>query len=128
MKIIEPPVLIHSAPVLLYAETGGTDAFTGTMTLIVDSKILGSVPRLAICEELLTGESLLMHCDENWNSLGVSVGPTCEYVKASADRAYSGLAQKWQKFRQLSKAELLNIEEVTTYLRKLGNEYPIENS
>ena len=125
MSFDEPPSVIHSAPVRLYAMSGGSDAWTGTLTVFVDGKLLGPLPRLAICEDLLSSDFLLMYCDENWTPVGVTAGPSLNHVKGVAERAYLRLVDKWQEFRTRSDKELQEIKELRLCLRRLDAEYPI---
>jgi hypothetical protein len=66
-NIAEPPFLLDSARVVLYAETGGSASYTGRITVHADGRWLEPVPRLAICEDLVDGDIFIFHCDDSWN-------------------------------------------------------------
>jgi hypothetical protein len=90
-----PPPLIGTARLLEYAIVDRSIMFTGSQRLYVDGELLGRVPRLAICQEMSSGDTLLFRCDRNWNVLAVSGSGTAAQVKATAERAYEGLSKKW---------------------------------
>jgi hypothetical protein len=120
----EPPFLLDSARVLMYAETGGRDTYTGKITLHVDGCWLDPVPRLAICEDLVDGDILLFHCDDSWNVLAAGGGKTLEDVKHTAERAYVGISGKWVSYRPLTAAELAELEAGRQELRDLSARFP----
>lgn len=121
----EPPFLLDSARVLMYAETGGRDTYTGKITVHADGGWLDPVPRLAICEDLVDGDILLFHCDDSWNVLAAGGGKTLEDVKHTAERAYAGVSAKWMNYRSLTAAELAELEAEREELRVLSAQFPI---
>jgi len=91
-----PPPVLDSARVIAYAILGDDIPFTGETSIFVDGKLLGRVPRLAICENL--GEDmgpLLFHCHDDWTVLGISGGPTVEETKQRAEINYPGVSKLW---------------------------------
>lgn len=75
MSLVAPPPVINSARVVEYAIIEDADPFTGFGTIYVNDKLLGRVPRLALCENLGTDLGpLLFHCDEAWSVLGCRAG------------------------------------------------------
>jgi hypothetical protein len=96
-----PPPAIDSAHVLYFASAERDVQWTGKQVLYVDDKLLGPVPRLAICRNLygqLT-DHLLFHCDRRWTVLGVGGAKTLAECREQAERAYSGISNYWQKPR-----------------------------
>jgi hypothetical protein len=104
MEVMKPPPVLSGARVLEYAIVGDSAKFTGQLRLYVDGTAIGAVPRLAICENLDDGELLLLHCDDDWNVVGVqawntpegSAAKSVEDVKAHAATCYAGINEKWQ--------------------------------
>ena len=100
-----PPAVLEGARVIEYALVDETIQFTGRLRLYVGDERLGAVPRLAICEQLADHVLLLMHCDEDWNVLGVQAwnGPaspeivSIEYIKQCAEGFYSGISAHWKR-------------------------------
>jgi hypothetical protein len=97
----KPPPVLGNARVLEYAVLGESVTYSGHSSLFVGKeneglKELGPVPRLAIAEDLKTGEVMLLHCDEEWDLLGVGGKyDSIAKVKASAERAYRGVSSCW---------------------------------
>ena len=96
--IEQPPPVLDCARVIEYAEVDASVRYTGRITVYVDGKELGPVPRLAICENMDDASDLLLfYCDREWNVLGAGGGPSLEAVRETAERAYSGISAKWLK-------------------------------
>ena len=55
------------------------------------------MPRLALCQNVSGSlrDILVFHCNNEWDVLGVTGGETMDDAKASAERAYRGVTQKW---------------------------------
>jgi ClpX C4-type zinc finger len=94
-KLIPPPPVLASARVLFYATVSDPVKFTGRTLLFVDGQELGPAPRLAICEEKATKQTLLFHCDGAWNIFGCSAHASTDEAKARAERSYAGLSTCW---------------------------------
>ena len=123
-------MILDSTRVLLYAETGGATTYTGRLTIARgyanDLRDIGPVPKLAICEDLATGQVLVMHCDSVWNVLGVHFAASVDDAKANAERAYAGVGSRWTEYRTLSEDELAEVEEERQVLRQLARDYPLD--
>jgi len=92
-----PPPVIDFARVIAWAVVGANVRWTGRQVLFVGDERLGSVPRLAICQNVsgpLT-DVLLFHCNDSWEVLSVSGGKTVDDVRAMAERAYEGISAQW---------------------------------
>jgi hypothetical protein len=123
--VSEPPFLLDSARVLMYAETGGRDTYSGKITVHANGKWLEPVPRMAICEDLVDGDILLFHCDDSWNVLAAGGGKTLDDVKHTAERAYTGISARWVDYRPLTPTELAELEAERLELRVLAAQLPI---
>ncbi len=95
-EIVVPP-LIDCARVLHYAIVDETVRYTPKNQIFSGGIELGAVPRLAIVRNLVDDVIMLLHCDEEWTSLGVSGGGSAEGAMAYANRRYEGLEGKWHK-------------------------------
>ena len=114
----EPPFVLGSARVVVFAILDESVTFTGKITVYVNGELLGQVPRLAVCENLVQDDDfLLYYCDEGWNVLGISAFPSAEAAMRKAERGYIGVTEKWRSNRQLSKRELAFVEEVRSFVR-----------
>jgi hypothetical protein len=91
------PPLIHCARVLYYAIVDDSVRYAPKGKIFVGDVELGAVPRLAIVRNLVDDGIMLLHCDEEWASLGVSGSGSVEDVMAHANRRYEGLEGKWCK-------------------------------
>jgi hypothetical protein len=92
-----PPPVIDSARLIAYATTDHDVEFTDRITLIVgEGERLGRVPCLAIClNYYVSGDVLLMFCDDAWNCKGVIAFTSVDEAKARAELGYKGIARKW---------------------------------
>ncbi|QXE86079.1 hypothetical protein KP003_17205 [Geomonas nitrogeniifigens] len=96
MDQTNPPRVLYGASVLAYAEVDDSIEYVERGCFFVNGKLLGPVPRLAICKLPDETEILVEHCDSEWNSLGVQGGfRTVEEAKARVERSYQGLMNKW---------------------------------
>ena len=95
-----PPPVLDCAHVLEYAEVDASVKYTGRITVYVDRKELGPVPRLAICENMDKASEatlFLFYCDSEWNVLGAGGGASLAAVRENAEKAYAGISAKWVK-------------------------------
>jgi hypothetical protein len=122
--IAEPPILLDSARVVMYAETGGSASYTGRITVHAGGHWLEPVPRLAICEDLVDGDILIFHCDESWNVLAAGRAKSVEDAQRTAESAYSGITSKWVPYRALSANEVAELEAGREELRLLAKQLP----
>jgi hypothetical protein len=92
-----PPPVLDRARVIAYAIVDDSVQWTGRQKLFVGENELGPVPRLALCQNVSGDlkDILIFHCNEQWEVLGCSGGPTIEAAKASAERAYKGITATW---------------------------------
>ncbi len=88
--------MLASSRVLAYAAVGDDVTCTGRHTPVVAGRELGPVPRLAIGRTLAGGAIVLLHCDAEWEVLAKVVYPSVDDARRGAERAYSGLARKWE--------------------------------
>jgi hypothetical protein len=98
---LSPPPVIDFARLIAWAIVDESVRWTGRQTLFVGDKLLGAVPRLAICQNIsgpLT-DVLLFHCNEEWEVQGVSGAKSHEAVREIAERAYEGISAKWQEVK-----------------------------
>jgi hypothetical protein len=96
MSTDKPPIVIDCAQVFCYAIVDKSITYVERGNLFVDGKLLGAVPRLAICRNLDEKEFIILHCHNDWNALGISGGYTSvAKTKRSLERSYSGLLKKW---------------------------------
>jgi hypothetical protein len=69
-------------------------AYSGRSYLFVAGTELGPVPRLVI-GQTEQGEVLLVHCDDNWEVLGIAGYATVAQAKERAERIYPGVSACW---------------------------------
>jgi hypothetical protein len=124
-SVAEPPFLLDSARVVMYAITGGAASYTGRITVYAGGdRLVDPVPRVAICEDLVGGQFLLMHCDDSWKVLAAGFSKSVADAQYTAERAYSGISSNWVPYRALTPAELAHVEEQRTHLRQLAKQVP----
>ena len=123
-NIAEPPFLLNSARVVMYADTGLPTSYTGRITVHAGGRLLDPVPRLAICEDLVGGQFLLMHCDALWNVLAAGFAKSAGDAQHTAERAYSDVSSKWVPYRALTPPEVAQVEEERQHLRVLAKHVP----
>jgi len=94
-SITTPPPMLDGARVLVYAILDDYVVRTGHLTLYVDGKLLGPVPRLAICQDSDSNDVLLLFCDSKWHSLGVVSCSSLKEAQQRAEAEYQGVSAKW---------------------------------
>ena len=82
------------------------------------------MPRLAICEDLVDGDTLIFHCDDSWNVLAAGKAKSVEEAQHIAERAYSGISSKWVAYRVLTPTELAELESERQELQVLAKQLP----
>jgi len=97
MESLPPPPIIQSTRVLYYALVDASVRYTRRTILYVDGAEIDPVPRLAIARNLADDDILLLHCDEQWNCLGVSGSGDVDAVLNQANLLYDGISTKWSK-------------------------------
>ena len=115
--MMEPPAILDSSQMLLYAILDDSVKYTGRAVVMVDGKIIDPVPCLAICHNLYDDDILLFLCDNDWNVLGAGGYGTVESAKTRAESAYAGSSAKWRTFRPLTPEELSKVEETRKFVR-----------
>jgi hypothetical protein len=91
-----PEIVLNCARVIAYAIVDDSVTFIERGNFFVDGKLLGAVPRLAICQNVNEDDIMIFHCDNKWNVLGVAGGnASVEEAKQWAERSYKGLMNKW---------------------------------
>ena len=123
-NIAEPPFLLDSARVVMYADTGAPASYTGRITVHANGRWLDLVPRLAICEDLVDGDILIFHCDDSWNVLAAGAAKSIEDAQHTAERAYSGISSRWVTYRSLTPSELQQLETERQELQVLAKQLP----
>jgi hypothetical protein len=113
----EPPAILDSAQVILFAILDASVRYTGRSYVMVGGVVVDPAPRLAICRNLHDDDILLFLCDDDWNVLGAGGYGTVEKARERAESAYSGVGQKWQEFRALTSEELAEVEETRKFFR-----------
>lgn len=111
MPELTPPPIIACARVICFAFVDEDVHFTGRCEMLVDGKALGPVKRLAICTNPIGNALILLYCDEDWNCLAAEGHATVEKAKASAERAYSGIAGKWRDSTTNAADTVVNLAE-----------------
>jgi len=107
-----PPPAIDCARVLSYAAVDVGVQFSGRTLLFVDGKELGPAPRLAICEDVRTGEVLLFHCDRDWQVLGCSGHATVNEARSKAEGIFQGVSSRWKNAEVSKEAARAYLEEL----------------
>ena len=92
MDYLNPPPVLDCARVLAYAIIDKSVVYSERGSFFVDDKLLGPVPRLAICQSFDDKEILVLYCDNDWNSLGTQGAYTSvRAAKATMEKSYRGL-------------------------------------
>jgi hypothetical protein len=104
-----PPPVIASTRILEIAAIDHDVILTGRSVRFMGGREPGTAPLLAIGADLSTGGIRLLHCDEEWNRLGVSEHGTSDDAKRAAEEVYAGVTAKWR-------AVTYSDEEVAAFL------------
>jgi hypothetical protein len=95
--ITPPPEELTGARVLAYAFIDESIQYSGRLTLYVDGKPIGPVPRLVIAlNNYEPDDYLLLYCNESWDVIGAGGYASVAAAKDSANIAYPGVASRWQ--------------------------------
>ena len=62
----KPPAILDSAKVLSYAILDSSVIYTGKASVYYNGKLVGPVPKLAICQNKGETEVLLFYCNDKW--------------------------------------------------------------
>jgi hypothetical protein len=93
-----PPPVLDCARVIAYAVVDPSIKYVERNTLYVGEplKLLGPVPRLAICQNIGEAELMVFHCDGEWNVLGAGGGHySVNEAKTYVERSYPGIGKNW---------------------------------
>lgn len=91
-----PDIVLNCARVLAYAIVDASVTYKELDIFFVDGKLLGAVPRLAICQNIDEKEIMVFHCDNEWNVLGAAGGNnSVKEAKRWIERSYKGIMSKW---------------------------------
>lgn len=92
-----PPPAIGSDRVIAYAIVDKAVHFTGQQRLFVGDKLLGRVPRIAICKSLRKDlkDYLILYCSKKWRVLGVAGAKSLPLAKKEVERCYAGISDNW---------------------------------
>jgi hypothetical protein len=90
-----PPPVLDGYTVQWYGVIRPAMSFLGPTRLFVGGQELGRVPRMAIGLDRKTGEHAVLHCDQKWRVLGVTMHPSEAEAKARAEGIYHDLAGAW---------------------------------
>lgn len=93
--LIIPPPVLNGARVLTYAAIDDSVIYVGRAILHVDGELLGAVSQLAICQNFSAKTVLLLYCDDEWNSLGVTECGSINEAKERSEVEYRGVSTKW---------------------------------
>jgi hypothetical protein len=77
--------------------------FTGALKLFAGEERIGRVPKLAIVKKTRSKDLMVLHCDEDWNVLGIQVwnAPggnrvrTIDEAKRMVEKYYTCSISKW---------------------------------
>jgi hypothetical protein len=98
-KSTNPPLVLAMARVLAYAIVDTSVSFTGRQRLFVDGKLLGKVPKIALCQSMddspTAANVLIFYCNDAWDILGIVGAETLGVAQAEVERCYSGISKKW---------------------------------
>jgi hypothetical protein len=121
----EPPVLVDGARVISYCSFGPETRPTGRRRIFVGEQQLDltQVRAVIIGENLADGDLMLMHCGANWEALASFYCESTTAAEASASAAYTGAPFCWERFRELTAAELVEVESAHAEMKAWAREY-----
>lgn len=121
-----PPPVIGSDRVVLYAIVDSDVIYTGLQRLYVGDKLLGKVPRVAVCKSLRKDldDYLILYCSRKWKVLGIGGQKTLLAAKKQVEIYYAGISKKWVRLNTSEKAakrwlEEQNPESVCSFCRQI---------
>jgi hypothetical protein len=112
----EPPAVLACAVVRFFARLDDTVSYTGRGCIIVGSVTLDPVPCLVIAQNIEDGCVLLFYCDKDWRVLGAGGYDTILEAQATMERRYPGVESLWIPFRQLTEAEMRELNDTRQFL------------
>ncbi|MBK8814323.1 MAG: hypothetical protein IPN42_01875 [Methylococcaceae bacterium] len=122
----EPPPLIDSVRIIRYCCFSAEIHPTGRRRIFIgdDQLDLNRVRALSIGENLVDGGLMLLHCASNWDALAGFHYESTAAAEDGANSAYTGALLSWESFRELTSAELAEIENVRVELNASAHEHP----
>lgn len=96
MAINKLPPVLYNARVIAYAIVDDSVKYHERGIFFAGDKLLGPVSRLAICQRLEDTEIMVLHCDNEWSSLGEQGGyKSVEEAKTETEKSYCGVNELW---------------------------------
>lgn len=95
---LPPPALQSGTRVTHYALLDRSVGFNGRARIFIGGKLLGRVPRLAICLDE-DGAWVLAHCGRTWNVRTAFAYASLADAQAAAETRYPGSASRWKPTR-----------------------------
>ena len=120
--MLEPPAVLDSCQVLLYAAPNDSVKYSGSPVVFHDGRAVDPAERLVVALNLFEGDFLLCRCTEEWEVLGVSGHATLSEARESAERTYRGISAQWLSFRELTSEERAEVEEVRAEAERVRHE------
>jgi hypothetical protein len=93
-----PPEEIDSVRIHVYAAIDEDVEWRGRIggpIVLVDGRLVGPVPRLAIGLNYDGKDWLLLYCTADWESLAAVGSSSFDDAKARAEQEYRGISSKW---------------------------------
>lgn len=124
----EPPMMVDGARVAEYAVLDGQQIPAGHVSVAAGGipLDLGSVAGVLVAENLAEGGAFLLYCNDRWETLAAAHYADAADARTAANRAYSGLADKWTPSRDLTPEEAAEVESTRAFLRQLAADFPNE--
>jgi hypothetical protein len=120
--MLEPPAILDSCQVLLYAAPDSSVRYSGSPVVFHDGRAVDPAERLAVALNLFEGDFLLCRCTEDWDVLGVSGHASLAEARESAERTYRGISAQWLPFRELTTEELAEVAELRAEAERVRRE------
>jgi hypothetical protein len=122
----EPPLLLDGARVLEYALLDA-GASAGRRSVVAEGVpfTLDTGSRLAIAEDLAKGGVYLLHCNPDWETLVAAPYADVESARESAQSVYTGIDVHWTPYRELTPAEVAEVETTRAFLKEIIAEFPV---
>ena len=120
--MLEPPAILDSCQVLLYAAPSEAVRYTGSPVVFHDGRAVDPANRLVIALDLYEDDFLLLRCTDDWDVLGVSGHASLAEARASAERTYRGISAEWFPFMELTAEKRVKVEEARADAQRVRRE------
>src|SRR5262245_803673 len=120
--MLEPPAILDSCQVLLYAAPSDAVRYSGSPVVFHDGRAVDPAKRLAVALNLYEEDFLLLRCTDDWEVLGVSGHASLADARESAERTYRGISAEWVPFRELTAEERAEVEECRVEAQRVRRE------